>query len=81
MVVFVSKVNSVPVLPDILSSLNISREIGVDLLSSSFLHKRGGVKRLILFLDVASYEYELKVEGSELIFDLVSVSVEEVRFT
>ena len=33
----------------------------------------------MLFLDVASYEHELKIEGSELVFDLVSVSVKEVR--
>ena len=33
----------------------------------------------MLFLNVASYEHELKIEGSELVFDLVSVSVKEVR--
>ena len=48
---------------------------------SSFLYEGGGIERLMLFLNVASYEHELKIEGSELVFDLVSVSVKEVRLT
>ena len=79
MVVFISDINTFLIFSLVLRSLDVSREMWIDLLTSSFLYEGGGIERLMLFLDVASYEYELKMEGSELVFDLVSVSVKEVR--
>ena len=79
MVVFISDVNTFLVFSLVLRSLDVSREMWIDPLTSSFLHEGGGIERLVLFLDVASYKHELKMEGSEPVFDLVSVSVKEVR--
>ena len=81
MVVFISDVNTFLIFSLVLRSLDVSREMWINLLTSSFLHEGGGIERLMLFLNIASYKHELKIEGSELVFDLVSVSVKEVRLT
>ena len=78
-VVFVSDRISSFVDSLILRSFDVSGKVRVDPLSGSFLHQRCSVRHLLILCDVAPHEHELEMERSEPIFDLVRVSIKEIR--